>query len=585
MLLLVTLGMAACGTPVATPKVTPARPTVTPTPSQGRGVGGTLTILYHQAPTTLNPYLNASTKNVDASRITYEPLASFDKDGNLVPFLAAEIPTLQNGGVAADGMSVTWKLRRDVRWSDGKPFTAEDVLFTYQYIAKTKVDPQYAAAYTAVKDVQLIDQYTIKVNFKDVNPAWALPFVGKSGIILPRHLFEAYVGDKAEEAPANKMPVGTGPYRVVKFKTEEVLLMVGDLIETNRIVFEPNPYFREPDKPFFSRIEFKGGGTPQEAARVVLETGEVDYAWNLQLDAKTVAEKEALGKGKVLPPPTASIERMFLNFTDPNQQTEDGERSSLRFPHPFFSDQRVRQAFTYAIDRDAISKLYVGSRPVSNILVSPARYSSPNTQYEYNLKKAADLLTQAGWTDRDGDGVREKDGVKMKITFQTTSSSARQATQKMVQQALQSIGVEVELKIVDSTAFFNPSHPSSTSQFQADLLEYSTGNASPDPGAYMRNWVCDQIPQKANNWQGTNVPRWCNPTYDELYRQSTTEMDPEKRRQIFIQMNDILINEVVMIPLVNRPSLIGFSKTLVGVDPTPWDSDLWNIKDWRRVSL
>jgi peptide/nickel transport system substrate-binding protein len=98
----------------------------------------------------------------------------------------------------------------------------------------------------------------------------------------------------------------------------------------------------------------------------------------------------------------------------------------------------------------------------------------------------------------------------------------------------------------------------------------------------MKNWTSDQIPQKANNWQGQNVARWDNPQYDALYRQSTAELDPEKRRQLFIQMNDLIVNEAVMIPLFNRAQVSGVSQTLEGVDINPWDAELWNIKDWRR---
>lgn len=581
LLLTVTL-LTACADQASHPPETPVKAEATPTPKlSGRGAGDTLYILSWQAPSILNPHLTTAHKDWDPSRVTYEPLASVDKDGNLVPFLAAEIPSLENGGVAADSKSVTWKLKRDVKWSDGEPFTADDVLFTYQFIRNPDVKSTSVNAYDTVKDVEVIDDYTVKVNFKDVNPAWALPFVGTQGMILPRHKFEDYNGSNARKAPANLMPVGTGPYQVVEpgIKPQEVLFLGNELIQTNKIVFEPNPFFREEDKPFFSQVEWKGGSHVNEAARLVLQAGDVDFASNLQVDADKLAQLEAVGKGKVLSVFGPYVERILLNRTDPNKPTEDGERSSLQFPHPFFSDKKVRQAFAYAIDRDAIARLYgPAGRPTSNILVAPEAYASPNTTYEFNLEKAAALLDEAGWVDTDGDGIRDKDGIRMKVVFQTTANNpVRQQTQKIVQEGLESIGVDVELWAVDVSTFATDLY-----KFYADMEEYYDGNATPNPGPYMQYWTCEQIPQKANDWSGESVERWCNSYYDALQEKSTTEVDPEKSQQLFIQMNDMLIEDVVSIPLVHRAQVFGASNALVAMDPTPWDSILWNIKDWRR---
>jgi peptide/nickel transport system substrate-binding protein len=563
-----------------------AEPEPTPTPSL-RGIGDTLHLLYPQAPTILNPHLTATEKDWEASRISYEPLASFDGEGNLVEFLAAEIPTLENGGLAEDGRSVTWKLKQDVKWSDGETFTADDVLFTYDYITNPDVKSTSASIYSDVDSVELIDAYTVKVNFNKSNPAWAGPFVGIQGVILPRHVFEEYNGANASQAPANTMPVGTGPYQALSpgIKTQEVIFIGTDLIETSKIVYEPNPFFREEDKPYFSRVELRGGVTEKEAIRLVLQTGDVDFAWNLQLTPETQAEFNQATRGQVIANLGPDVERILLNSTDPNQTTAQGEFSSLEIPHPFFSDLKVRQALTYAIDRETISALYGETgRPTSNILVSPANFRSPNTIYEYNLDKAAALLDEAGWVDSDSDGIRDKDGVEMAIVFQTSVNSIRQQTQQIVQRSLRSIGVRVEPKITDSTIFFNtnPSNRDTRSRFSADIMEYFTGSDSPDPSVLMGRWVCAEIPQMSNNWTGLNHERWCNPQYDELFRQASAEVDSDIREQLFIQMNDMLINDVVTIPLVHRGQVSGVSNTLQEVNPTPWDAETWNIKEWRR---
>lgn len=590
LLLAVGLLSTACIGLVAERPVQPeVTPTVVETPTGEPGVGDTLSILYWQAPTILNPHLAVAQKDWGASRVTYEPLASFDQDGELVPFLAAEIPSQENGGVAPDGRSVTWKLRQDVKWSDGEPFTADDVLFTYEFISNPETGATTTAVYSAVESVAVIDDYTVKVNFKDVTPGWFLPFVGVQGMIIPRHLFEPYNGPNALQAPGNLMPVGTGPYRVVSFKPQEVLFLGSQLVETNKIVYEPNPFFPEADQLYFSRVELRGGGTPKEAARSVLQVGDVHFALNLQLDVTTLAEMEAGGKGKlVVPAGSFFVERILLNRTDPNQATEDGERSSSQFPHPILSDKKVRQALTYAIDRETIAELYgPAGRLTSNILVSPPYYQSPNTSYEFNLDKAAALLDEAGWVDTDGDGIRDKDGIKLSLVFQTSENTVRQQTQRIIQNALASIGVEIEVKIIPASVFFSndPSNPDTRFHFYADLEEFNTGNRSPDPGAYMRSWTCDEIAQKSNDWSGANIERWCNPDYDALYEQSNRELDPEKRRQLFIQMNDMLVEDVVVIPLVHRDDVSGVSNAIEGIEMTPWDASTWNIKNWRRKQL
>jgi peptide/nickel transport system substrate-binding protein len=551
-----------------------------------RGRGGTLRLLFWQAPTIINPHLSVGTKDLAASRIVYEPLATFDKDGRLIPLLASEIPSLENGGVPADGRSVTWKLKQGIKWADGMPFTADDLRFTFEYASNPAVGTTTSATYDIVRNVEVIDDHTAKVHFKEPNPAWALPFVGVNGMIIPRHLFQDYNGANAQEAPSNLLAMGTGAYRVRGFEEEDILIIGDDAVSTVKITYEPNPHFREPDKPFFGTVELRGGGDARTAAVAVLKEGTIDYGYNLQVAIDTLEALEGHGKGVLLAPPTAWVERIMINFTDPNRETSEYERSSVAFAHPFLGDKRVRQALALAVDRAAIAALYGRTgRLATNLLISPSIYNSPNTSWAFDLEQAAALLDEAGWIDGDGDGVREKDGVRLALLFQTSVNAVRQKTQEIIKRALESIGFRVELKIIDSSIYFGPvaDNTNTRRHFYADLEEFNFSNKSPDPGAYLRVWTCGEAAQMANNWSSANWSRYCNPVFDALYEESTRELDPDKRRQLIVRMNDLLIEDVAVIPMVERALAFGISTKLEGVEPTPWDVDVWNIKDWRRA--
>jgi peptide/nickel transport system substrate-binding protein len=557
-----------CRPPSDTQVTEPDNTTTAPAPDD------TLRLLYWQAPTILNPHFSSGFKDSEASRITLEPLASFDADGNMVLFLAAEEPTLENGGVAADGTAVTWKLKEGITWSDGTPFTAEDVAFTYDFIINPEVASATAGTYELVETVEALDDTTVKITFTEPNPAWYLVFTGTSGMVLPKHMFEEYNGANGREAPANTMPVGTGPYQVVDF-------IPGDVV-----VYEANPNYREADTLNFSRVELKGGGDATSAARAVLQTGDVDYAFNLQVEAAVLNQLAEAGQGQVVANFGSLVERIVFNFTDPNRATADGEVSSVEFPHPFLSDRTVRQALALAVDRDTIAQQLYGQtgQATPNFLVAPAPFRSANTSYTYDLEQAAALLEEAGWVDTNNNGTRDKDGQEMELVFQTSVNPVRQKTQEIVKQSLEQIGVGVELKSTDASVYFSgdPASRETLERFQADIQMFTTGNTNPDPGSYMKTYTCDEITQQANNWSRTNYARYCNPDYDALWQASNTELETEARQVLFIQMNDLLIDDYAVIPVVHRADAVGVSNQLTGVNLTPWDLGTWNIAEWAR---
>jgi peptide/nickel transport system substrate-binding protein len=342
-----------------------------------RGAGGLLRLLWWQAPDILNGHLSQGTKDFDASTPVLEPLADVDADGNLVPKLAAEIPSLGNG-VSDDGRQVVWTLKQGVKWSDGEDFTADDVVFTYEYVIDEATTATTAGNYTIIESVEALDDYTVAINFTEPAPAWFNVFVGIYGQILPEHVLRDSIGAAARTAPFNLAPVGTGPYVAKEFRPADV------------VMYEANPLYRETDKPFFSEIELKGGGDATSAARASIQTGEVDFAWNLQVEADVLESLEATGVGELNIYPTPNLERILVNLTDPNTEV-DGERSKLGSEHPWQADLQVRQAYALAVQRDVIAEELYGptGEVATNVLVGPPRFVSTNTSWEYNLEQAA----------------------------------------------------------------------------------------------------------------------------------------------------------------------------------------------------
>jgi peptide/nickel transport system substrate-binding protein len=536
------------------------------------GGGGTLRTLFWQGATLLNPHFAVGTKDQEGSRIFYEPLAAWDPDGNLVPVLAAEIPDIENGGLAPDGLSVTWKLKPDVQWHDGAPFTAEDVVFNWEYAA----DPATAATTIgSYQDItaEKIDQSTVRVKFQKPTPFWADPFVGSRGMIIPKHLFDAYKGAASRDAPANLKPVGTGPYRFVDFKP-------GDLVRGER-----NPSYHLPNRPYFDTIEMKGGGDAVSAARAVIQTGEYDYAWNLQVEDEILTRLEQTGvsKGRVEIFPGASIEHILLNSTDPWTEV-DGERSSAKSQHPLFSDPAVRQALAMLVDRASVQTYIYGRAGIAtgNFINNPKPFVSPNTKWEFDVGKANQVLEDAGWK-RGPDGIRAKDGKNLKLVFQTSINAPRQKTQAIVKQACQKAGIDVELKSITASVYFSSdvANPDTYKKFNADLQMYTTTLEAPDPQNITRQFLTSEIAAKANKWQGQNVTRWHSQAYDNAFHAAESELDHVKRAALFIEMNDMVVEDHVIIPVVYRPGVAGMAKNLRAT-LSGWDNAFWNLKDWYR---
>jgi peptide/nickel transport system substrate-binding protein len=534
------------------------------------GGGGALKLLYWQAVTLLNPHFAVGTKDQEGSRIFYEPLAGWDSDGNLIPVLAAEIPSKENDGLTEDGLSVVWKLKKGVKWHDGAPFTADDVVFTWEYARNPETAAVTIASYRDVK-VEKIDDFTVRVTFAKPTPFWADAFVSANGMIIPKHLFADYSGGKSRDAPTNLKPVGTGAFLFVDFKP-------GDVVRAKL-----NPDYHVPNRPYFDTLEVKGGGDAVSAARAVLQTGEYDYAWNMQVEDEILTRLENGGRGKVSIVPTGNIEFMALNVTDPAVEV-DGERSSIKTKHPLFSDPAVRQAVNLLIDRASIEKYIYGRTAVAtaNFVNNPERFRSKNTKFEFNIEKANQILEAAGWK-KDADGVRAKDGKSLKFVFQTSINAPRQKTQAIVKQACQKAGIDIELKSVVGSVFFSSdtANPDTYTHFYCDSEMFTTTMLQPDPQIFMNQYLSAEVASKANKWQGRNISRWTSKQYDELYAQAERELDAVKRAAIYIKLNDMVVGDNYIQPVVYRPRVTALNSKLTA-HLSGWDNDLWQLASWYR---
>ncbi|MFB6421549.1 peptide ABC transporter substrate-binding protein [Bradyrhizobium tunisiense] len=540
----------------------------------GRGTQGTVNIIYWQAPSMMNPYLSGGDKDTDAASLVLEPLAGRDENAELFPRLAVDIPTAENGGVSNDFKSITWKLKPGLKWSDGTPVTAKDVVFTANYCMTPQTGCGALGRFRAVDKVEAVDELTVKVTFNEMMPDPYEPFVSEGSPIIQAKQFSDCLGEKASSCTeANFNPIGTGPFVVTSFKPNDAIQL------------KANPNYRDPNKPAFAEVSFKGGGDAMGAARAVLQTGEYDFAWNTVVAPDVLKKMEEAGKGKVILFFGTPVETVVLNLTDPSSSLPPEERSSAKHPHPILSDVRVRKALSMALDRATLSKIGYGfmGKPTCDIISAPERFAAGNRNcLKQDIKGAQKLLDEAGWSPRP-DGIREKNGKTLKLTFQTSTNSVRQQLQAMIKQWWREIGVDVELRNINASVFFStdPGSPDTYQKFYADV-EMLTFLPSNEPGRWVAGVTCDKAPRADNQWRSANIARYCDKDYDALVSELNKTADIGRRAQIFKKLNNMLtIDSNTYLPLVWRAGPNAVSNTLGGVI-LPWDSPFGNIQDWYR---
>ena len=542
-----------------------------------RGSDGNVSIIYWQAPSILNPYLSGGTKDIESASLVIEPLARYNETGAMVPYLAESVPTVENGGVSSDLQSITWTLKEGIMWSDGSPVTSADVKFTADYCMDPNGGCAQLEAFDNISSIETPDDRTIVVRFSMPMPNPYGPFVGGTSPIIQKAQFENCKGAAAPNCTEQNFgPIGTGPFVVTEFRPNDVIQM------------KANDNYRDASKPAFATLTFKGGGDALGAGRSVLETGEFDYAWNLQLAPDVIAKMEEAGKGVAIAGFGPLVERLEMNLTDPSPALDADTRSTRKAPHPFLTDMNVRKALSMAIDRPLLVEIGYGKagKVTCDLVPAPDLYAAKNDFcMSQDIAGANALLDEAGWK-RGGDGVRAKDGVRLSILYQTSTNAVRQDFQALIKEWWAQIGVETELRNLNASVFFggDPGSPDTFQKFYADVEMYANTFNGTDPQAYLSAYRCGNEPKPESQWQGNNINRFCEPAYDAMLDELAQTGDLAKRGEIGIKLNDMLTKDsYTIVPLVHRGRVSAHAKSLGGVVLNTWDSELWNASDWYRI--
>lgn len=536
-LMLLSLALAACA------PVTPPPP----------AFSGTVTVTFTQEPDNLNPMYTDMYFSGILREFFLKPAWNFDENANPVPVLAKEIPSTANGGLSADGKTITIKLRDDITWSDGTKLTAADFVFTYDMIMSEKNVPLSRYPYEEfVASVTAPDPATVVVTFKEPFAAWLTRLFY---FVLPKHILQP-VFDSAgtlDQADWNRAPtVGVGPFVFDQWETASF------------ISFKANPKWIQPPKIEQVFIRIVPDDAAQEAAIIA---GDTDFGVFLSSDQ--IEKLEAGGNVKVVAVASGYDEGWFLNV---NPETA----------HPAMQDVNVRKAIALATDRFTIVKdLLVESINPVNVTYwdnTPPYNTTTLQPYPYDPEQAKALLDAAGWKDSNGDGVRDKDGVELVLRYITTTRQLRKDVQAVVAQQWQRVGIGVELINHSSDVFWNGYNDGGPqAQGLYEIAQYSSvPGGFPDPDA--DGWTCAQV-TSADNPDGPNYQGYCDATMDELFQKQATTLDPTARKEIFRQIQQKMYDEVIYIGMWKDPDLWSINNRvqnvkLSGVYP------FWNVHEW-----
>ena len=557
------LVLAACGSaapvtpPASSAPATSGEPVATATAGLS---GGIVTVGLAEEPANLNPYLAVQTASRLVRELTLEGLLDADPQGNYVPQPAAEVPTVQNGGISADGLTITYKLRTGVTWSDGHPFTSRDVQFTWQAVMDPGNAVNSQTGYEKIASVETPDDQTAVVRFTDLY-APALSLFSIADAVLPAHALQ---GQKLGDVSFNRLPEGTGPFKITEWRS-------GDSIIADR-----NPNYREAGKPNLDRIVFLIIPS-NEVGIARLRTGEIDALWGL--GESQIPQLQALPGVNLVITPSSNVEYLGLNLSE--RGTADPAK-----PHAILGDRRVREAIASAIDRTTIvndllyGKTDAATSPIGLGWAAPEGLSMPS----YDPARAKGLLDAAGWTDANGDGVREKNGRPLRLEISTIAGSqVQELSEQIVQSQLRAVGIDLVINNLPSaTLFGNWQENGTIKRGNFDILE-DTWGADLDPDAFLSAlFASDQIPTEANGGEGWNFFRLQDPALDLAIAEGRSTLDQATRKEAYRRAVQRILDALVYIPLFKRATVDAYRTTVAGQVPNPWDELTWNAADWTR---
>lgn len=535
--------------------------------------GGEAILAYYQEPQILNPYISTQTAANDVERILLEGLVDYDQNGDYFAELAEEVPTPENGLVVVDGdvLQVTYNLKEGILWSTGQEFTCDDLVFTWETVMNPESGSVTTSDFANITSLECPDPLTAVITYEPFYGPYLQTFSGAS--ILPRHA----TGDPVDMQKwvYNWNPVGTGPFKMAEW------------VPGDHITLVKNELYRDaPEKPYLDRVIIRI--TPsREVGIALIQTGEVDFLWDL-LEGNVPDLQDA--PGVVLNTiPGSGVERLVLNLADPALDAPD---DPLNNPHPLLGDLRVRKAIETAINKQEIIDvlLYglttVGTKERNNGWGS-ATCEIPESVYDPEAAMA--LLDEAGFTDEDGDGVREchdclyaNEGDPLRLKIQTTSGNElRELTQQLIIEYMGDVGIDMYIENVPSSVLFGSwASGAFRKHGQYDVLMYTTSDGI-DPHTQFQDYFgTESMPTEANGGAGTNYSRWVNPANDQLAI-AANSASIEERSAAYCEVEKAIAEELPHIYLYNRSEIHATREGLEGYIVDSWNRQTWNIADWR----